>query len=168
MGDCELCGAMKVGTRQVKMGKAMVSGCARCVEKMGLAPKQVAPGLAKAQTSTRNSKPTSGGYGGLGRRGKDIMVRGEKELASDFGKRIMDARKKKGWNQETLGKRMAETVNIIKQTESGKRPTDSVLKKFERVLGITLWVEAKPQETSRVADGPSRGMTLGDYFNQNR
>ena len=62
---------------------------------------------------------------------------------------------------------MAETVNIIKAAESGKTPTDSVVKKFERVLGITLMVESKPEETKRIVSDGSRKMTLGDYFKQN-
>ena len=45
MADCELCGAMKVGTRAVTMGRAEVQACKRCTEKMGLAEKKVAPGL---------------------------------------------------------------------------------------------------------------------------
>ena len=44
-----------------------------------LAEKKVAPGLASWTTT-----PTSGGYGGIGRKGKDIMLRSEKELASDL------------------------------------------------------------------------------------
>ena len=43
MGECEVCGAMKVGTRSVLMGRANVHACLRCVEKLGLTPKQVAP-----------------------------------------------------------------------------------------------------------------------------
>ena len=75
MADCELCGAMKVGTRAVIMGRAEVQACKRCTEKMGLAEKKVAPGLAKARSTTT---PTSGGYGGIGRKGKDIMLRARK------------------------------------------------------------------------------------------
>ena len=93
------------------------------------------------------------------------MLKNEKELASDFGKRISEARKNKGWNHATLGKRMAETVNIIKSTEAGKRPTDGVLRKFERVLGISLWIVAAQETTSHLDRSSSRGMTLGDYFN---
>ncbi len=96
------------------------------------------------------------------------MLKTEKELVVDFGQRIVAARKSKGWNQATLGKRMAETVNIIKSTESGKRPTDSVLKKFERVLGITLFDFATPSETRQVGNKSSRGMTLGDYLDDLR
>tara|TARA_B100000459_G_C8538715_1_gene183956 strand:+ start:331 stop:822 length:492 start_codon:yes stop_codon:yes gene_type:complete len=159
MADCELCGAMKVGVRHVKMGKTEVSACSRCCEKMNLGPKETAPGLARAQSM--NARPI---FSSKGKKGKDIMLKAEKELAEDFSLRISNARKSKGWNQATLGKRMAETVNIIKAAESGKRPTDSVLKKFERVLSITLFVASTPSETRRVDTSTSRGMTLGDYL----
>ena len=95
------------------------------------------------------------------------MTKAEKELVDDFASRISNARMSKGWNQAELGKRMAETVNVIKSSESGKPPTDSVIKKFERVLGIVLMEVSGPTETSRVVKGNNRGMTLGDYFNQN-
>ena len=167
MADCELCGAMKVSVKRVKMGKTEVTACARCMDKMNLGPKETAPGLAKAQSMhTRPAHSTA--YAARGRKGKDIMLKNEKELASDFGKRITNARKAKGWNHATLGKRMAETVNIIKATESGKRPTDGVLRKFERVLGISLWVAASEETTTQIDQSSSRGMTLGDYFTDNK
>jgi ribosome-binding protein aMBF1 (putative translation factor) len=149
------------------MGKAIVSACSRCTEKMNLGPKETAPGLARAQVM--NARPAhQTGYAARGKKGKDIMLKAEKELVDDFAKRITNARKAKGWNQPTLGKRMAETVNIIKSTESGKRPTDSVLKKFERVLSITLFETSSAQATQRVDNSSSRGMTLGDYLDDIR
>ena len=95
------------------------------------------------------------------------MAKQEKELVSDFASRISTARESKGWNQSELGKRMAETVNVIKSAESGKPPTDSVTKKFERVLGINLMELSGQIETSRVIKSSSRGMTLGDFLNNN-
>ena len=166
MADCELCGAMKVSVRRVKTGKTEVAACSRCIERMNLGPKETAPGLAKAQ-SMHGRPAHNSAYAARGKKGKDIMLKTEKELASDFGKRITQARKNKGWNHATLGKRMAETVNIIKATEAGKRPTDGVLKKFERVLGISLWVVASEETTTQLDRSSSRGMTLGDYFNEN-
>ena len=158
---------MKVGVRQVPMGKAIVSACSRCTEKMNLGPKETAPGLARAQVM--NARPAhQTGYAARGKKGKDIMLKAEKELVDDFAKRITNARKAKGWNQPTIGKRMAETVNIIKSTESGKRPTDSVLKKFEMVLSITLFETSSAQATQRVDNSSSRGMTLGDYLDDIR
>ncbi len=161
MADCELCGAMKVGTRTVIMGKAEVQACKRCSDKMGLAEKKIAPGLAKMQS---NSKATSGGYGGIGRKGKDIMLRGEKELASDFSKRVIQARNSRGWDKRELARRMAEKINIINNVESGKRPTDAVIRKLERTLDIVLMVEASPDENRHVNTGQARGLTLGDFL----
>ena len=161
MADCELCGAMKVGTRAVTMGRAEVQACKRCTEKMGLAEKKVAPGLAKVRSSTSNPQ---GGYGGIGKKGKDIMVRGEKELASDFSKRVITARTERGWDKRELARRMAEKINIINNVESGKRPTDAVIRKLERTLDIILMVDASPDENRHVNSGQMRGLTLGDFL----
>jgi len=161
MADCELCGAMKVGTRSMTMGKAQVDACKRCIEKMGLEEKKVAPGLQKARSSTN---ATSGGYGGLGRKGKDIMLRGEKELAGDFAKRVATARTAKGWDKRQLARRMAEKVNIIQNVESGKRPTDAVIRKLENTLDISLMVVVTPDENRQLDMGGSRGLTLGDFL----
>ncbi len=164
MGDCELCGAMKVGVKHVKTGKTEVSACSRCIEKLNLGPKPLAPGLARAFSSAPRTGGASTGTSVTHPRGKSIMTRSEKDLADDFSLRISTARKQKNWNQSQLGKRMAETVNIVKSAESGKRPTDSVIRKFERILSISLMVEHKSVDTRALDDGPSRGITLGDYF----
>ena len=90
------------------------------------------------------------------------------ELADDFAKRIQHARATRQWSQQQLAKKMAETVNIITSAESGKRPTDSVVRKFERVLGIKLMVERTASASRFIDAGPSRGMTFGDYLNDLR
>lgn len=167
MADCELCGAMKVGVKHVKTGRTEVAACSRCIEKLNLGPKPVAPGLARAfssgpRTGQANTSKRTSNY-----KKHDPMSRGEKDLADDFSHRISSARKQKNWNQSQLGKRMAETVNVIKSAESGKRPTDSVIKKFERILGITLMVEHKSVDTRVLNNSQSsRGLTLGDYLNK--
>lgn len=162
MSDCELCGAMKVGTRTFTMSKAQVQACKRCSDKLGLEPKKVAPGLAQARTVGAN--PTSGGYGGIGRKNKDIMLRGEKELASDFSRLVSVARNKRGWDKRELARKMAEKVNVINNVESGKRPTDAVIRKLERTLDITLMVDVSPDENRHVKTGEVRGLTLGDFL----
>ena len=96
------------------------------------------------------------------------MSRSAKELAPDFHKRISKARADRQWSQQQLAKKMAETVNIVKAAEAGKQPTDSVVKKFERVLNIQLMVERTAEESRHVNAGPSRGMTFGDYLNDLR
>jgi uncharacterized protein (TIGR00270 family) len=155
MGECELCGAVKVSVRQVRTGKTEVLACSRCTEKLNLGPKGEAPGLQKARNRS----------GGAAPRKNDLMTRGKKELASDFHKRIARARSGRNWTQVQLAKEMAETINVIKAAESGKRPTDAVIKKFESTLGIALMVEREAEETRFINSGSSRGMTFGDYFN---
>ncbi len=159
MSECEVCGAMKVSTREVMMGKAPVLACSRCVDKLGLAPKNVAPGL-KISNSKRNSSFKN-------RKRNDIMAKQEKELAPDFPSRIIKSRELKGWTHAELGKRMAETVNVIKSAESGKPPTDSVVNKLERVLGIELLIYPEQEQTKKIIGTNNRGMTLGDFFKQN-
>ena len=144
------------------MGKAQVQACKRCSDKLGLEPKKVAPGLAQARTTGAN--PTSGGYGGIGRKNKDIMLRGEKELTSDFSRLVSVARNKRGWDKRELAREMAEKVNVINNVESGKRPTDAVIRKLERTLDITLMVDASPDENRHVKTGEVRGLTLGDFL----
>lgn len=94
------------------------------------------------------------------------MVRRSKELRSDFPSAIRQAREENGWDQRELAKRMAERVNIIQHTEGGKRPTDAVVKKFERILKIQLMVERSTEEESVVRSTTNRQMTMEDLYNQ--
>ena len=159
MGDCELCGATKVSLREHRVNKAMLAICPKCVDQMNLGPKEEAPGLARARRNpTIHSKPRSF-------RKNNIMNKAEKELADDFARRIINAREAKGWDQAQLGQRMAETIDVIKSAESGKPPTDSVVKKFEMILGIELMVESENEHQTMIGKGSSsRGMTIGDYL----
>ena len=59
---------------------------------------------------------------------------------------------------------MAEKINIINNVESGKRPTDAVIRKLERTLDIVLMVDASPDENRHVNSGQMRGLTLGDFL----
>ena len=159
MGDCELCGATKVSLREHRVNKAMLAICQKCIVDMNLAPKQEAPGLAQARRPTSN-QPKSRSF-----RKNNIMNKSEKELADDFSRRIVSGRESKGWSQAQLGQRMAETINVIKSAESGKPPTDSVIRKFEMILGIQLMVESSGGHQSMVGhNSNSRGMTIGDYL----
>lgn len=161
MSNCELCGAEKTALRSVKMGRATVEACTRCIDAMGL--QTVAPLRPPTQSSTPSGS-SHGGYSGLGKAGRDIMHRGSKELRDDFSKVIREGREKKGWDKRELARRLAEKVNLIQAAESGKEPTDALIKKLERTLGITLMVDVKPDENRMVGQSESRGMTLGDFL----
>ena len=165
MGDCELCGAMKVGTPSVMRGKTSIEACKQCMQRMGISLPEDAQSTPQRPRSTPRTN-VAGGYGGTGKKGKDIMVRRSKELRSDFPSAIRQAREENGWDQRELAKRMAERVNIIQHTEGGKRPTDAVVKKFERILKIQLMVERSTEEESVVRSTTNRQMTMEDLYNQ--
>ena len=166
MGVCEVCGAEKVGTRSARSGRTMIEACLKCIEKMGLEVK-AAPVRRPLSASQRTPiRSTSGGYGGKGQKGKDIMVRNARILRSDFANYIRVAREKKGWDQRELAKRMAERINIIQHTEGGKRPTDAVIQKFERILQIKLMVEREAEEETKLNRTSDRPLTMADLYEQ--
>ena len=159
MADCELCGATMVTTREHRVNKAMLAICQRCIGQLNLEPKQEAPGLSRARSTSSRPKQSHRP------KPNNLMNKTEKELASDFSRRITSARQNKGWDQNQLAKRMAETINVIKSAESGKPPTDAVVRKFEMILGISLMVESTNDHESMVGrPSNSRGMTIGDYL----
>ena len=159
MADCELCGATKVTTREHRVNKAMLAICQKCIVQLNLQPKQEAPGLSRARATSSRPAQTHRP------KRNNLMNKTEKELAPDFSRRISSSRESKGWDQHQLAKRMAETINVIKSAESGKPPTDAVVRKLEMILGITLMVESSNEHESMVGrPSNSRGMTIGDYL----
>ena len=135
------------------MGKAEVRSCTRCSEKLGMQKKGVAPGIAKASHVKPRPKKTS-----------QLMLKGEKELVHDFAQRAIKARESKGWDKKMLAKKCAERVNVIQAVESGKTPTDSVVRKLERMLEIDLMEVPSHDGEQFVNSGSSSGMTLGDFL----
>ena len=75
------------------------------------------------------------------------MAKKEKELAPDFHKRIIQARKHKGWDQRTFASKMNERLNIVQ--------------KIEKILSIELNIERSSEHTSTVKT-KKRNMTIGD------
>lgn len=61
------------------------------------------------------------------------------ELLSDYGFAIRRAREARGMSQEELAIAIKEKASLLKKLErEDLRPEDSVRKKLERVLGISL------------------------------
>ena len=167
VGDCEICGASKVATRSAMRGRSSIEACLKCMERMGLdVPQGTTPRTSAQPSQPATTRQTSGGYGGSGRKGKDIMLRRSEELRDDFANAVRNARENKGWDQRELAKRMAERVNIIQHTEGGKRPTDAVINKFERILEIKLMVTRDAEEETVVRKGSDRPMTMEDLYEQ--
>ena len=96
---------------------------------------------------------------------KDVYKDMDKELVSGWNDLIKNARKKKGLSREELGFRIGErTVTIAKIENGDLRPSDKMVKKLEKELGITLVEEVT--SVSSVSTGSRSGsrLTLGDFI----
>ena len=165
MGECEVCGATKVSTRTAIRARSSIEACNQCMEKMGLTVPESASTKSHSphhRDVINKSNTTSSKV----RKGHDIMDRTSDELRDDFASTIRQAREDKGWDQRELAKRMAERVNIIQRTEGGKRPTDTVVTKFERILDIKLMVKREIDEETHVRRTSDRPMTMADLYEQ--
>ena len=165
VGECEVCGAAKVSTQSAMRGQSSIEACHQCMEKMGL-DASISPREGTVSPRTRPKHKSIRGYAGISRKGNDIMDRRGEELRTDFASTIRQAREDKGWDQRELAKRMAERVNIIQHTEGGKRPTDSVVKKFERILEIKLMLIRQVDEETPVRRTSDRPMTMADLYEE--
>ena len=158
MGACELCGKEGVGTRRAKVSQSVLECCSGCIASMGLVVEQRPTKVI--QNIEQSSLVTGKGVSGI-----DIMTKDATELAGDFYSRIRNGRKIKGLSQEDLARIMNVKVGVIQKAENGNRPTDSTLEKFERALGISLFVEAIPRNNTMVANESSSQMTISDAKN---
>ncbi len=157
VGICELCGADRVSVHRTRTSGAVVEACGRCIDRLG---------LEKPAIKTTTSIMSSGTQTAKVSRKNDIMAKSETELATDFHVRIREARKQKGWDQREFARRMNERLNIVQRTENGNRPTDALLKKIEKVLGIELFVEKETTNARTISSPSSRGMTIGDVYDE--
>ena len=158
MGACELCGKEGVGTRRAKVSQSVLECCSGCIASMRLVVEQIPTKVI--QNNEQSSLVTGKGISGI-----DIMTKDATELAEDFHAKIRDGRKIKGLSQEDLARIMNVKIGVIQKAENGNRPTDSTLKKFERALGISLFVEAIPRSNTMVENESTRQMTISDAKN---
>ena len=88
----------------------------------------------------------------------------EKELVSDWNELIKNTREKKGLSREELGFRIGERTVTISKIENGDlRPSDKMIEKLEKELGITLF-EKVTDISSIPGSSHSRGYTIGDFI----
>jgi putative transcription factor len=84
------------------------------------------------------------------------------ELAADYDERIRDAREAMGLSQQDLAGDLNEKTSLIRKLERGDvLPSDSVQRKLERKLDISL-SEGTGDEDADWSSDTSTTTTLGD------
>tara|TARA_B100001175_G_scaffold317932_1_gene337774 strand:+ start:669 stop:1286 length:618 start_codon:yes stop_codon:yes gene_type:complete len=156
MGTCEMCGTDRVSTLLSEISGAKLRCCPRCIESNNLTVLErrthvstnVSTEAERTRTYTRNISKT------------------EKEVALNFHSRIKVARESKGWSTRDLAKRMNLRLNDVQKAEAGVQPSDSVLKKIEKALDITLFEDGLSEPERSVKTPTSRGLTIGDALDE--
>jgi putative transcription factor len=156
---CELCGKDVTFLRKVTIEGVQLEVCTECakfgIEAKKETPKEDAPMPIVAQrleSRERRGKP------------KDVYDAGGKdELADDLGKRVRDARSKRGMTHKELAMKINEKVTVLSKVETGEmRPDDRLVRKLERELGIRL--KEKVPETLAGKESKSGSLTLADHI----
>jgi putative transcription factor len=151
--SCELCGKESRGCRVAVVDGVKMMLCPDCMRH-----DEGVTDIAKTPTNVeravlqriRRSVP------------KDIYKGMEKELVSNWPHIIKEARKKKGLSREGLGFKIKErTVTISKIEKGDLRPSDKMIVKLEKELGISLLEVVKEVSANHHS---SADMTLGDFI----
>jgi putative transcription factor len=171
MPQCEMCGAEKPSLTTTKVEGAELELCDNCKgfgtevrtesSSSGGSTKYSTSSKSSSPSSTSQSSGASSSSGGAARRRRDMFDDIE-ELATDYDERIRKGRESKGLSQEDLADKLNEKASLIRKLERGDiLPSDSVQKKLERALGITL-TEGGDVEDAEWSGGSKTTMTLGD------
>lgn len=174
MPQCEMCGAEKSSLTTTKVEGAELELCEDC-KGFGTEVRTESSSSTSTKYSTSSSSGTSssssssssGGSSSGGRRRRDMFDQMD-ELAGDYDARIREARERDGMSQEELAKSLNEKASLIRKLERGDiLPSDSVQKKLERALDISLTEGASDEDADWDAGGEMT-QTLGDVVKRKK
>jgi putative transcription factor len=96
---------------------------------------------------------------------KDVYKDMDKELVTGWNELIKKAREKKGLSREELGFKIGERTVTISKIENGDlRPSDKVVEKLEKELGVSLVEQVSGPSVGGTGSRHSAGLTLGDFI----
>jgi len=153
--QCELCGNESSNCKPADVDGVRMILCPGCMRH--------GHGVKEANSATANIQKTL-----LARirrpKEKDVYEGMNRELVSNWGDLIRNARKKKNISREQLGFNIGERAITIAKIENGDlRPPDQIAENLEKELSIVLFETVKEVSTSS-GGAHSSGLTLGDFI----
>ncbi len=172
MVQCEMCGTETSTPKTVKIEGAELDVCDSCAEfGTEVRTQESSQTSTKYSTSSSSGNADSGGDSGSGssggssggsRRRRDMFDEMD-EVAADYDQRIRQARESAGLSQEDLAGELNEKASLIRKLERGDMlPSDSVQKKLERKLDISLSEGISSDDTEWEGGSSTGSYTLGD------
>ena len=151
--QCELCGNGGECRSAIVDGVKMML-CPNCM-RHGKGVKDVAPIDVQKTILGRIRRP----------REKDVYVEMDRELIDGWNDLIRKARKKMGLSREELGFNIGERTVTISKIENGDlRPSDEIVGKLEKKLGIILIEKIEKTPTTPSGSRSDSSLTLGDFI----
>jgi len=169
MVQCEMCGAETPSPKTVKVEGAELQVCDECAD-FGTEVRDQSTSSSSTKYSTSSSgssdsggsSSSSGGSSGGSTRRRDMFDEMD-EIVTDYDQRIREAREDAGLSQKELAKAISEKASLIRKLEGGNvLPSDTVQKKLESELGISLTQSADEEDGEWSSDSAGDGLTLGD------
>jgi len=154
--QCELCGR-ECACKPASIENVRMMLCPDCLKHGTEVKEEYKPSSVNIPTSFlgRIRKPAE----------KDVYKDMNKELVTGWNDIIKKAREKKGLTREELGFKIGERTVTIGKIENGDlRPSDTVIVKLEKELGITLVEEVKSVSNISAGSRSGGGFTLGDFI----
>jgi putative transcription factor len=148
--ECELCGKKEPSLKHILIEGAEMWVCEECMRFGTLIPEK-----SKRRQKGKGSKISTMSY--------DTSILEENtEFFPGWGRKIKEAREKKGLTREELGARIEEPTTVIAKYENEELfPTDKAVAAIEKELKITLKQEIpQAQPTSK----SQSKITLGDVI----
>jgi len=157
-----MCGRDSKGLREAIIDGAKMRVCSDCIKySEGYVEEPVVKPTPVPTRRPVTARPRPAGQ-------KDIYKTMEKELVTNWSKIIEEARRKKGLTREELGFRIGErTVTIAKIENGDLRPSDQMIAKLEKELGISLLEEVKAVPLGQQSHAQD-GYTLGDFIKSDK
>ena len=169
--QCEMCGTETGSPKTVKIEGAELEVCDDCAdfgtevrteETSSTSTKySTSSSSGSSSSSSSSTSGSSGGGGGSGSR-RDMFDEMD-EVVQDYDDRIRDARESEGLTQEELADQLNEKSSLIRKLERGDvLPSDTVQRKLEKSLGISLSAAGGGDDAEWSSGSAGGGTTLGD------
>ncbi|PSP68010.1 TIGR00270 family protein [Halobacteriales archaeon QS_1_69_70] len=177
MVQCEMCGTETGSPKTVKVEGAELDVCGDCADfGTEVRTQETASTSTKYSTSSSSSSSsdsdssgssrsaggsaTSTGGGGGGR---SDMFDEMDEVVPDYDGRIRQGRERQGLTQEELADQLNEKASLIRKLERADvLPSDSVQRKLERALDVSLSEGGGGGDADWSGGAATGGTTLGD------
>jgi putative transcription factor len=138
--QCEICGAeIKGGGQYIRIGDSEMLVCKACVRYGEIVSKKAPYDTAIKGDTHDNDRRRSAMQKKVYLQMDHEIAEIETEREENYGKRIKEARERRGMSQHDLAKRINEKQSLLRKIERGEVvPSEEIRGKIERTLGLNL------------------------------